>query len=340
MEMPGRSYTSGTGYRYGFNGKEKDTEGPVQYDYGFRIYDPRLVRFKSVDPLTKSFPYYTPYQFAGNSPIWAIDLDGLEDYVVVKELYKNGATKKISIQYTVKKDDVKSTINMQFKQLLGKNPDGTDKLGEPLTTQKAVRIIRDANKREKVEYGDLNKEEQAIKNQFSRNEMGNPTDDAWKLAVNGEKYTSGIDRDATTQQDKIAQKNFHLIKNLDQTLKNGAVPFYLPNDGTGKLVDEASYKQNSDERRFFSLPGQIKEDGGIKSININHTIYLSPDITADEMVGVNKSLENVKAQILSMYGTSATGVKNVTVNLQAVQTPDFQNKNKANPNPVKITLSR
>ena len=58
------------------------------------------------------------------------------------------------------------------------------------------------------------------------------------------------------------------------------------------------------------------------------------------MVGVNKSLENVKAQILSMYGTSATGVKNVKVNMQTVQTLDFQSKNKSNPNPVKITLSR
>ena len=35
-------------------------------------------RFLSVDPLTKKYPWYTPYQFAGNTPIWAIDLDGLE----------------------------------------------------------------------------------------------------------------------------------------------------------------------------------------------------------------------------------------------------------------------
>jgi len=43
-----------------------------------RIYDPRVGRFLSVDPLTKSYPWYTPYQFAGNSPIHAIDLDGME----------------------------------------------------------------------------------------------------------------------------------------------------------------------------------------------------------------------------------------------------------------------
>jgi hypothetical protein len=31
-----------------------------------------------VDPLTKEYPWYTPYQFAGNRPIVAIDIDGLE----------------------------------------------------------------------------------------------------------------------------------------------------------------------------------------------------------------------------------------------------------------------
>lgn len=35
-------------------------------------------RFLSIDPLAAKFPYYSPYQFAGNMPIWANDLDGLE----------------------------------------------------------------------------------------------------------------------------------------------------------------------------------------------------------------------------------------------------------------------
>jgi hypothetical protein len=50
-----------------------------QYDYGFRIYDPRIGRFLSVDPITSDYPWYTPYQFAGNKPIAFTDLDGLEE---------------------------------------------------------------------------------------------------------------------------------------------------------------------------------------------------------------------------------------------------------------------
>ncbi len=78
--MPGRKFNANT-YRFGFNGKEMDNEisgNGNQYDYGFRIYNPRLVRFLSVDPLTKQYPELTPYQFASNSPIENIDLDGLE----------------------------------------------------------------------------------------------------------------------------------------------------------------------------------------------------------------------------------------------------------------------
>ena len=68
-------------YRYGFNGKENDDEVKGegnQQDYGMRIYDPRLGRFLSVDPLTKDYPELTPYQFASNTPIQAIDIDGEE----------------------------------------------------------------------------------------------------------------------------------------------------------------------------------------------------------------------------------------------------------------------
>ena len=82
--MPGRKYVSGD-YRFGFNGKENDSEwgSQVIQDYGFRIYNPSIGKFLSVDPLRQSYPWYTPYQFAGNKPIIAIDLDGLEEEIAI-----------------------------------------------------------------------------------------------------------------------------------------------------------------------------------------------------------------------------------------------------------------
>ena len=79
--MQGRAWNNEK-YRFGFNGKEEDTEGMggggSTYDYGFRIYNPSLGNFLSVDPLSKSYSFLTPYQFASNRPVFAIDLDGLE----------------------------------------------------------------------------------------------------------------------------------------------------------------------------------------------------------------------------------------------------------------------
>jgi RHS repeat-associated protein len=82
MLHPG-AFGSNREYRFGYNGKESDNdwkgEGNV-YDYGFRVYDPRIGKFLSVDPLAPDYPWYTPYQFAGNMPISMIDRDGLEPY--------------------------------------------------------------------------------------------------------------------------------------------------------------------------------------------------------------------------------------------------------------------
>jgi len=65
-------------YRYAFNGKEKDPEFQNNYDYGFRIYNANIAKFLSVDPIESEYPNLTPYQFASNTPIQAIDQDGLE----------------------------------------------------------------------------------------------------------------------------------------------------------------------------------------------------------------------------------------------------------------------
>lgn len=93
-QMPGRKYNADE-YRYGFNGKENDNEikgDGNQQDYGMRIYDPRLGKFLSVDPLAKDYSGWSPYPYAMNSPIEGIDLDGLEylsNEVAIYEI-KNG----------------------------------------------------------------------------------------------------------------------------------------------------------------------------------------------------------------------------------------------------------
>jgi RHS repeat-associated protein len=82
-QMPGQTYNfTGNNYRYGFNGKENDNDVGKgignQQDYGMRIYDPRIAKFLSVDPLSTSYAFNGPYNFAEGNPISNVDLDGQE----------------------------------------------------------------------------------------------------------------------------------------------------------------------------------------------------------------------------------------------------------------------
>jgi RHS repeat-associated protein len=110
MGMPGRKYSlANTNYRYGFNGKENDNEVKGegnQQDYGMRIYDSRLGRFLSVDPVSHLYPMLSSYQFASNSPIANLDLDGLEslyynttiNFIQHYQAMPDGSTKSWSTQ--------------------------------------------------------------------------------------------------------------------------------------------------------------------------------------------------------------------------------------------------
>ena len=78
MEMPGRTFNSDS-YRYGYNGMELDNEvsgNGNSYTTEFRQYDPRLGRWKSLDPLAHLLTDQSPYSFALNSPVRVVDGDG------------------------------------------------------------------------------------------------------------------------------------------------------------------------------------------------------------------------------------------------------------------------
>ncbi len=78
MIMEGRSF-SASEYRFGFNGKEKEDEPKGygnSYDFGDRIYDPRIGKWLSIDFLSTAYAPITPFAFSLNNPIAFRDLDG------------------------------------------------------------------------------------------------------------------------------------------------------------------------------------------------------------------------------------------------------------------------
>ena len=169
--MPGRKYSAGDGYRYGFVGKEMDNEvknNGNQYDFGARIYDPRLGRFLSVDPKVAKYPFLTPYNYAYNNPIHFIDGDGedgmlsgsgtKEDPYIIKATYlyvkggisenqakglnapaaqSNNKNKEGNNQaFEIKKEDG-TVVHVKFDLTVVELPLGTD-----VSTDKAMNDIR------------------------------------------------------------------------------------------------------------------------------------------------------------------------------------------------------
>jgi RHS repeat-associated protein len=108
MQMPGRTFNSSES-TFGFNGKINDNEVQNQtgsfQDYGFRNYDTRLCRFIKTDPISRFYPELTPYQFASNSPIWAVDLDGLEEYIRTYR-YDNGKVTLLKVERNVELQEI------------------------------------------------------------------------------------------------------------------------------------------------------------------------------------------------------------------------------------------
>jgi len=77
MQMPGRQYNAVTGYRYGFNGKEKSDEIAGEgnsYTAEFWQYDSRIGRRWNLDP--KPIAGISRYSTFANNPIWYSDIKG------------------------------------------------------------------------------------------------------------------------------------------------------------------------------------------------------------------------------------------------------------------------
>jgi len=109
--MPKRNgYETSSSYRQGFNGMLKDDELKGEgnsYDFGARIYDPRIGRWFATDKLFAKRPDQSPYTFVGNSTIMNKEIDG-NDYIIIIDYKEKTIT--IKATYNVVKNDI-SSIN-------------------------------------------------------------------------------------------------------------------------------------------------------------------------------------------------------------------------------------
>ena len=115
MLMPSR-HGSSDGYRYGFQGQEKDDELKGEgnsLNFTFRMYDSRLGKFLSLDPLAPEYPHNSPYAFAENRVIDGKELEGAE-YL----WYKQALVEMINGNLNIKLENTSSAFKKNFHEKL------------------------------------------------------------------------------------------------------------------------------------------------------------------------------------------------------------------------------
>jgi RHS repeat-associated protein len=115
-------------YLYGFGGQEKDDEikgTGNSYDMGARLYDPRIGRTPSIDPLANKYPYVSPYAYCLNNPLSFVDPDG-RDVILVIWATANGEVGHAGIAVSnYKQVQTTTVVNGQTVTQTQMVPDGT-----------------------------------------------------------------------------------------------------------------------------------------------------------------------------------------------------------------------
>jgi len=328
MQMPNRSYSASGSYRYGFNGKESDSElsgSGNQYDYGFRIYNPRIGRFLSVDPLYKSYPWYTPYQFAGNRPVWAIDLDGLEEYLVTNYYDSRKRISQTTIAVVNSKDGGREDMKLQ------------DAKGHYLAKNVFV-LVRNVQPNGRTTYerkSQLGPEEANIVTEANK-ELIEPKKSPFGLAGGrttglngGGDFFSSERQDYTNDKYELAEYT-RLNKYLPDVnkLDKGFATIYLNHQSDNMVDNKGNSILNGKVFEFshelMDMPSKIKKDKTVTSIDVNLNWDVGADIDDSQLQVMQRAIGRTGEEIKKLLQKS--GVQNVRVHTNVNRTNEVHNQ--------------
>jgi hypothetical protein len=201
MMMPDRDWSSESGYRFGFNGFERDDEiagSGNHISYGDNGYDPRIGRRWNRDPYANKFAYQSPYVHANNSPIAGADVYGDSTVVVIYgegRAVQSGTNGRTNIMY-----DVEVYENMTAAQYEVHRTNGT--LPEPSYRTELARDAHDITSRGQTvfhsdqRYGTNNETPPGTYYLFTPGTNGDPGGGAYQLYLgdeNGSRIINGPD---------------------------------------------------------------------------------------------------------------------------------------------------
>ena len=123
---------------------EKDNEvhgsTGTSYDFGARIYDPRVGRWLSLDPKLKAGE--SPYAAFSNSPLFFVDPDGKDTLVVhrSREFITSGKAKIFRITFSVIRNKAQEAVVMPAMYMIA-NAEKDSKPGNSLSAEPFYKLI-------------------------------------------------------------------------------------------------------------------------------------------------------------------------------------------------------
>jgi len=310
------------GYCFGFNGMEADNEikgSGNSYDFGARIYDSRLGRWLAVDPLTKSYPWYTPYQFAGNKPIIAIDLDGLEELLVVR-WYDDKKYVGLTYHYITSEQRI-------YNQGAIYTNASVHNANDLLTFKVEATPNHERNSFSLNPIGD------------SQKKLSNEAMDAF-FCLNSDNqriFKQGVDYSPTLRNANYEGKNISAIRSFVRTGTGGSIPAEYP----GKYTVQYHY-DNSNSLLLNLSKGIV--NGYIKFLNNNPDFGLliegHTSTEGSEKYNLNLGLERAKdvAKHMNRGGISNNRMKvDSKGESQPIENPDDSDTKRATNRRVEIT---
>ncbi|MFZ4400468.1 MAG: RHS repeat domain-containing protein [Bacteroidales bacterium] len=242
--------------RFGFNGKEKDDEikgTGNSLDFGARIYDPRIGRWLSLDPLMKKYPDVSPFSFCANNPIFWMDKGG-------REIWIGGDREKALV-------DLKSIVPDKYRPYLTASDEG--KISLNVDKLHADGIVFDGNESGQNLMHDL---------------IGSEKKFLYQVADKAKDYNSVCEKDKIyylTQPGENGVQNSSKTKRepdyQGEKLENSNVLSPLPNEGTTSFDGIVTITSN----KSFTLKGKdVRKNIVFHELkeNLERTVNLKPYI--------------------------------------------------------------
>jgi len=134
--------------RYLYNGKElQDDLGLNWMDYGWRMYDPTIGRFHTLDRYKENFNSWSPYHYANNNPILNIDIMG--DSTVVSGAESAAAVQQLqdatSTELTISQN-TSGTLNVTHTGMGPISPDAQQVLDAANSSTITVNVVAENTK--------------------------------------------------------------------------------------------------------------------------------------------------------------------------------------------------